>query len=125
MEATMSNATVMIVDDALFMRTILGSILRDKGYTVAAEAASGIETMKKLHDCAPDIIFLDIILPDANGIELLASIHKIRPQAKVILCSAIGQEAIVKKGLDLGARYYVQKPFSPEKIAEALESLEG
>jgi two-component system chemotaxis response regulator CheY len=123
MEATMSNATVMIVDDALFMRTILGTILKDKGYTVVAEAASGIETMKKLHDCSPDIIFLDIILPDANGIELMDSISKIKPQAKVILCSAIGQEAIVRKGLDLGARYYVQKPFSPEKIAEALESL--
>lgn len=119
----MSNATVMIVDDALFMRTILGTILRDKGYTVAAEAASGIEAMKKLHECNPDIIFLDIILPDANGIELLDAIHKIKPQAKVILCSAIGQESIVRKGLDLGARYYVQKPFSPEKIAEALKSL--
>jgi two-component system chemotaxis response regulator CheY len=123
MEATMSNATVMIVDDALFMRNILGTILKDRGYTVVAEAASGIETMKKLHDCNPDIIFLDIILPDANGLELLDSISKTKPQAKVILCSAIGQEAIVKKGLDLGARYYVQKPFSPEKIAEALESL--
>lgn len=119
----MSNATVMIVDDALFMRTILGTILRDQGYTVAAEAASGIETMRKLHDCAPDIIFLDIILPDANGIELLDSIRKIRPQAKVILCSAIGQDAIIKKGLDQGAKYYVQKPFSPEKISEALKSL--
>ena len=119
----MSTATVMIVDDALFMRNILGNILRDKGYTVVAEAASGIETMKKLHDCNPDIIFLDIILPDANGIELLEPISRIKPQAKVILCSAIGQEAIVKKGLDQGARYYVQKPFSPEKIVEALESL--
>jgi len=119
----MSKATVMIVDDALFMRTILGKMLKDKGYAVVAEAASGIETMKKLHDCNPDIIFLDIILPDANGIELLDSIVKTRPQTKVILCSAIGQEAIVRKGLDLGARYYVQKPFSPEKIAEALASL--
>ncbi|KAB0671916.1 response regulator [Oryzomonas sagensis] len=119
----MSNAKVMIVDDALFMRKNLGTILRDKGYTVVAEAASGIETMKKLHDCDPDIVFLDIILPDANGMQLLDFIRNIKPQVKVILCSAIGQEAIVKKGLESGASFFVQKPFNPEKIAEALENL--
>jgi two-component system, chemotaxis family, chemotaxis protein CheY len=117
--------TVMIVDDALFMRTVLSNILKDKGYHVIAEAASGIETMKKLHDFSPDVIFLDIILPDANGIELLDSIGKIRPQAKVILCSAIGQDTVVRKGLERGAKYYIQKPFSPETVVEALESLEG
>jgi len=119
----MANATVMIVDDALFMRNVLGSMLKELGYTVVAEAASGIDAMKKLHDCNPDIVFLDIILPDANGIDLLDSIFRVKPGAKVILCSAIGQEAIVNKGLGLGARYFVHKPFSPEKIAEALESL--
>lgn len=121
----MSNATVMIVDDVLCMRSLLGAILKERGYTVVAEAASGIETLKKLHDCNPDIIFLDILLPDANGIQLLGAISKMKPHAKVILCSAIGQESIVKKGLDLGASYYVQKPFSPEKIVKALESLGG
>lgn len=119
----MSETRVMIVDDALIVRNILAAILRDRGCTVVAEAASGIEALKVLHACDPDIIFLDIILPDANGIQLLDAIGKIKPRAKVILCSAIGQEAIVKKGLDEGARFFVQKPFSPEKIAEALESL--
>lgn len=119
----MSSATAMIVDDALFMRTLLSTILRDNGYSVVAEAASGIEAMKKLHDLNPDIIVLDIILPDTNGLELLDSILAARPQAKVVICSAIGQEAVIKKGLERGAKRYIQKPFTPETVVEALQSL--
>lgn len=119
------SATVMIVDDAVFMRNILRAILQDKGYTVAAEAASGIEAMRTLHDHQPDIIILDIILPDSNGLELLESIVKVRPQAKVVICSSIGQESIVKKAMDLGAKGFLQKPFTPEKVIDALEGLEA
>jgi two-component system chemotaxis response regulator CheY len=118
------GAKVMIVDDALFIRNILGNILRELGYDVVAEAASGIEAMKKLSECSPDIIMLDIILPDANGLDLLDSILRDKPNTKVIICSAIGQEAIVKKGLERGARKYIHKPFSPEKIADTLAQLE-
>jgi two-component system chemotaxis response regulator CheY len=119
----MSSSTVMIVDDALFMRNILSNILKDMGHTVVAEAASGIEAMRKLHDLKPDIIMLDIILPDTNGLELLEEILTARPETKVVICSAIGQEAVVRKGLERGAKQYIQKPFSPERVVEALESL--
>jgi two-component system chemotaxis response regulator CheY len=98
--------------------------MKDKGYTVVAEAASGIEAMKNLHTYNPDIITLDIILPDANGLDLLESILKARPQVKVVVCSSIGQEQIIKKAFDQGARAFIQKPFTPEKVLEVLQSLE-
>lgn len=116
--------TVMIVDDSLFMRKILHGILTEKGYIVAAEAASGIETMKQLHSCCPDIILLDIILPDSNGLELLESIIKARPDSKVVVCSSIGQPLVIQKSLALGARAFLQKPFTPENVSEVLETLE-
>lgn len=116
--------TVMIVDDSLVMRTILRGIMKERGYTVVAEAASGIETMKSLHAHSPDILILDIILPDVNGINLLDSILAIRPQTKVVICSSMGQEAVIQKAMERGAHAFLQKPFTPEKVTEALENLE-
>ncbi len=117
------NRTVMIVDDSLFMRNILRGIVKEKGYVVVAEAASGIEAMKNLHTHNPDLILLDIILPDSNGLDLLESIIRARPQTSVVACSAIGLEQVMQKALDLGAKAFIQKPFTPEKVIEILESL--
>jgi two-component system chemotaxis response regulator CheY len=113
----------MIVDDSLFMRKILRGILVEKGYVVAAESASGIDAMRNLHSKHPDIILLDIILPDSNGLDLLESIISICPDSKVVICSSIGQEQVIQKALDLGAKAFIQKPFTPEKVIEVLESL--
>ena len=117
------SRTVMIVDDSVFMRKILRGILVEKGYIVAAEAASGIEAMRNLHSSHPDIILLDIILPDSNGLDLLESIIAACPNTKVVVCSSIGQPLVMQKSLDLGAKAFIQKPFTPEKVAEVLESL--
>jgi two-component system chemotaxis response regulator CheY len=119
------DTTVLIVDDALFMRKILRGILEEKGYRVVAEAASGIETMRRLHEQTPDIILLDIILPDSNGLGLLQSIMASHPQVKVVICSSIGQEPVIQKALDLGAKGFIQKPFTPESVIAALSPLEG
>ncbi|MBI5485229.1 MAG: response regulator [Deltaproteobacteria bacterium] len=119
------NQTVMIVDDSLFMRNILRGIVQEKGYVVVAEAASGIEAMKNLHTHKPDLILLDIVLPDSNDLELLESIVAARPQAAVVLCSAIGQEDVIRKALDIGAKAFLQKPFNPEKVIQVLENLGG
>jgi two-component system chemotaxis response regulator CheY len=119
------GATVMIIDDAVFMRNILRAILKEKGYSVIAEAASGIEAMRTLHDHHPDIILLDIILPDSNGLELLESIIKVRPLSKVVVCSSISRESTVSKALQCGAKAFIPKPFTPEKVIDALESLEA
>jgi two-component system chemotaxis response regulator CheY len=118
------SRTVMIVDDSLFMRNILRGILAEMGYIVAAEAASGIEAMKNLHTNHPDIILLDIILPDSNGLDLLESIITACPDSKVVVCSSIGQALVIQKAMDLGAKAFIQKPFIPEKVAEVLKSLE-
>ena len=118
------SRTVMIVDDSLFMRKILRGILTEKGYIVVAEAASGIEAMKNLHSKHPDIIMLDIILPDSNGLDLLESIISACPDSRVVICSSIGQSQVIQKSLDLGAKAFIQKPFIPDKIAEVLENLE-
>lgn len=113
----------MIVDDSLFMRNILRGIVKEKAFNVVAEAASGIEAMKNLHTHNPDIIILDIILPDSNGLDLLQSIIKARPLSSVVVCSAIGQEQVIQKALEHGAKAFIQKPFTPEKVIEVLESL--
>lgn len=118
------SRTVMIVDDALFMRNILRGILTENGYVVAAEAASGIEAMKHLRTNQPDIVLLDIILPDSNGLDLLQSIAVSYPNSKVVVCSGIGQDQVIQKALDLGAKAFIPKPFKPEKVVEILESLE-
>jgi two-component system chemotaxis response regulator CheY len=119
------SRTVMVVDDSLFMRKIMCGILVQKGYIVSAEAASGIEAMKNLHTNHPDIIFLDIILPDSNGLDLLESIIAACPETKVVVCSSIGESQVIQKSLDMGAKAYIQKPLTPEKIADALERVEG
>ncbi len=118
------SRTVMIVDDSLFMRKILRGILVEKGYNVVAEAASGIEAMRNLHASHPDIILLDIILPDSNGLSLLGWIIESCPNSKVVVCSSIGEAQVMQKSLDLGAKAFIQKPFTPEKVAEVMESLE-
>lgn len=117
------NPTVMIVDDALFMRRIMRGILEENGYQVIAEAASGIETMQRLEGNSPDVIILDIILPDANGLDLLTSILAASPSSRVVICSSIGQEPVIRKALELGAQAFIQKPLTPEKVMTALESM--
>lgn len=115
----------LIVDDAIFMRNMLRGILQENGYETIAEAASGIEAMRKLHDLSPDIIILDIILPDINGLNLLEWILSTRPQSQVVVCSAICQETVIKKAMDLGAKGFLQKPFTPEKVIEVLSNRGG
>lgn len=118
------SATVMIVDDSLFMRNILCGILKSQGFLVIAEAASGLEAVRHLHELKPDIIVLDIILPDASGLELLVSILQTNPLTKVVICSAIGQEQVIQKALDLGATAFIRKPLTPERVIEVFSGLE-
>lgn len=119
------SKTVMIVDDSLFMRNVMRSVLNAKGFEVVAEAGSGIEAMRILHDRKPAIILLDIILPDANGIDMIEPILAIQPDVRIVVCSTIGQDSVIRKALDLGARAFIPKPFTPEKIIEVLDSLEA
>ena len=115
--------TVMIVDDALFIRAVLRGMLEELGYMVIAEAASGIDAMRMIRDHRPDIVFLDIILPDANGIEVLDDLHASHPELSVVICSSIGQESTVQKALQHGAKAYIQKPLTIDSLAAALTKI--
>lgn len=117
--------TVMIVDDALFIRTVLRNMLEDCGYHTIAEAGTALEAQRYLHTISPDLIFLDIILPDANGIEILDDIRCSLPATKVIICSSISQEQTIQKALQHGAAAYLQKPFTKEAVAAVLRQMEA
>jgi len=111
---------VMIVDDALFMRNMLRGILEEEGYEVVAEAGDGAEAVVKFRDVRPEIVTLDIIMPIKNGIEALREIMAIDPNARVVICSAVGQESLVQKAQSVGARDFILKPFNPERVKEVL-----
>lgn len=115
--------TVMIVDDALFMRNMLRGILEGEGFQVVAEAADGAEAVVKFRDVRPDIVTLDIIMPVKNGIEALREIMVIDPHARVVICSAVGQESLVQKAQSVGARDFILKPFNPDRVKEVMRQV--
>lgn len=117
-------ANVMIVDDAAFMRALLKKIVLQCGHNVVAEAGNGDEAIEKFQQYKPDIILLDIIMPPGgktkDGIDVLRKIMDIDPSAKVVMCSSMGQQALVYEALKLGAKDFIVKPFQPQKVMEVL-----
>lgn len=112
----MSN--ILIVDDAMFMRTLLKNILFSGGHTIAGEAADGKEAVEKYLDLSPDLVTMDVVMPNMNGIDALKSIREHDSNAKVIMCTAVGQEQMVKLAIKNGARGYIVKPFQAPKVLE-------
>jgi two-component system chemotaxis response regulator CheY len=112
---------VLVVDDALFMRTVLKNILEEIGDIEVIMAQDGKEGLIEYEKSKPDIVFLDITMPVLNGIETLERIKKIDPNAKVIMCSAMGQQPFVQKSIILGALDFVVKPFKKERIIELIK----
>ncbi|MDQ3072452.1 MAG: response regulator [Bacteroidota bacterium] len=108
--------TVFIVDDSFYMRTMLKNILSDAGFKIVGEAAEGANVVEKVMETQPDLVTLDMILPDHTGIEVLRRLKLEKPDIKVVMVSAVGQEAIVNEALQEGALAYIVKPFSEEKV---------
>ena len=113
-------AKILIVDDAAFMRMMLKDILTKAGHTVAGEASDGDEALMKYKELKPDLTTLDITMPRKDGIEALKEIISYDPEAKCVMCSAMGQQQMVIKAIQNGARDFVVKPFVPERVAEAV-----
>ena len=113
-------ATVLITDDAAFMRIMLRDILEKNGYTVIGEATNGAEAIEKYKELKPDLVTLDITMHDVDGIEACAGIMKENPNAKCIMCSAMGQQAMVVSAIKAGAKDFIVKPFKPERVLEAI-----
>lgn len=113
-------AKVLIVDDALFMRTMLRKILEECGHTIVGEASTGEEAVQKYKLLSPDLVTMDITMPDMNGIQAVKQIMSFAPNAKIIMCSAMGQQSMVLDAIKSGAKDFVVKPFQPDRVAEAL-----
>jgi two-component system, chemotaxis family, chemotaxis protein CheY len=117
--------TVLICDDALFMRSMLADILRSAGFEVVGEAQTGSEAVKQYRALHPDLVTMDIVMPDMGGIDAVRAIIKDYPQARILMCSAMGQQALVIEAIQAGARDFVVKPFQPSRVLEAVQRVLG
>ncbi len=111
---------VLIVDDAKFMRVMIRDILAGGGFEVAGEAEDGIEAVRMFRDLQPDVVTMDITMPNMNGIDALKAIRKIDGDAKVVMCTAMGQKAMVIESVQSGAIDFIVKPFQPERVLQTL-----
>lgn len=118
----MSNK-VLVVDDAAFMRMMIKDILRKGGYEVVGEAEDGAKAIEKYKELNPDLVTMDITMPDMDGIAAVKEIRKINPNAVIIMCSAMGQQAMVIDAIQAGARDFVVKPFQPDRVLEAVRKV--
>lgn len=114
---------VLIVDDAAFMRMLLKDIITKAGYEVAGEAANGAEAVEKYKELKPDVVTMDITMPEMDGITAIKKIKEIDPNAKIIVCSAMGQQAMVIEAIQAGAKDFIVKPFQHSRVIEALQKL--
>lgn len=112
--------TVMVVDDAAFMRTMLTRVIEGAGDYRVEEAPDGESAIRMYDEKRPGLVLLDISMPGINGIEVLKQIMQKDPGACVVMCSAIGQERMIKEAIENGAADFIVKPFKPEQIAAAL-----
>lgn len=114
---------VLIIDDAAFMRFTIRTMLEKNGFIVAGEAENGIAGVKKYQELKPDLVTMDITMPDMTGIEALSEILKIDPDAKVVMLSAMGQEGMVREAVLKGALSFIVKPFKEEHLIMTLNKV--
>ena len=116
---------VLVCDDAIFMRTMISDILSGAGYDVVGEAESGVQAIERYRELRPDLVTMDIVMPDMGGIEAVREIIKADPEAKILMCSAMGQQALVVEAIQAGAKDFVVKPFQPSRVLEAVQRVLG
>ncbi|MDR3600704.1 MAG: response regulator [Desulfosporosinus sp.] len=114
------SATIMIVDDAAFMRMMLKDILTKNGFNVIGEAENGAVALKKYMELQPNLTIMDITMPEMDGLQAVKEIRKRDAQARIIMCSAMGQQSMVIEAIQSGAKDFVVKPFQAERVVEAV-----
>ncbi len=119
------SGTVLVCDDALFMRTMVKDILTQAGFTVLGEAENGQQAVEQYARLKPDLVTMDIIMPEMGGIEAVKKIMESDPQARILMCSAMGQQALVVEAIQAGAKDFVVKPFQPSRVIEAVQRVLG
>lgn len=116
---------ILICDDAAFMRMMIKDILTKNGYNVVGEAENGLKAVEKYTETKPDLVLMDITMPEMDGIEALKKIKALDPGAKIIMCSAMGQQAMVIEAIQAGAKDFIVKPFQAERVLEAVKKVVG
>ncbi len=121
----MEPINVVLVDDLSFMREAIRNIVKDTGIIILGEAENGADAVSLYKDLEPDIVLMDITMPVMDGLESLKLIRDYDPKARVIMCSALGQQKYIIKAIQLGARDFILKPFNPERIISAITKAAG
>jgi len=114
-------ARVLVVDDAVFMRKVVSDALVKGGHEIIGEAANGQEAVDRFQELKPEVMTLDITMPEKDGLAALKEIIAMDPQARVVMCSALGQESKVLEAIKAGAKDFVVKPFQPDRVLSAIE----
>lgn len=117
--------SILIVDDAAFMRMMIKDILTKNGYEVIGEAENGGKALEKYKELSPDLVIMDITMPEVDGIQAVKDIKKVNADAKIIMCSAMGQQAMVIESIQAGAKDFIVKPFQAERVVEAVRKVLG
>ena len=116
---------VLVCDDAAFMRMMIKDILSKNGYNIAGEAENGAKAVEKYNELKPDLVLMDITMPEMDGIQALKAIKQGDPNATVIMCSAMGQQAMVIESIQAGAKDFIVKPFQADRVLEAVRKAVG
>lgn len=121
----MEDLTFVIVDDAVFMRSILKKILIEASYQVVGEAGNGLEAIALAEKFKPDMMTLDMTMPEMNGIEAIEGILQVSPNTKIIMCSAMGQQSQVVESIKKGAKDFIVKPFEEMRVLQAINNVKN
>ena len=116
-------ARILIADDASFMRQMIREIIEPEGHEVVGEATNGVEAVDLFKELQPDLVTMDIVMPKRSGIDAVKTILSEHPAARIVMCSALGQETLVTEALQAGARDFIVKPFKPDSVVATLEKI--
>ena len=114
---------VLVCDDAIFMRTMISDILSGAGYEVVGEAETGLQAIERYRELNPDLVTMDMVMPEMDGITAVKQIIASDPNAKIIMCTSMGQQALVVEAIQAGAKSFITKPFQPPKILETINKV--
>ncbi|MFB3817197.1 MAG: response regulator [Candidatus Methylomirabilales bacterium] len=116
---------ILVVDDAIFMRGLIRDIFARGPFVIAGEAENGAEAVRLYRELQPDLTTMDIVMPQMDGITALKEIMRLDPAARVVMCSALGQEALIAEAIEAGARDFIVKPFQPARVLRVVQSVLG
>jgi len=116
---------ILIVDDASFMRMMIKDILTKNGFEVVGEAENGAKAVEKFKELDPELVIMDITMPEMDGIQAVKEIKSVDPNVKIVMCSAMGQQAMVIEAIQAGAKDFIVKPFQADRVIEAVKKVLG